>query len=99
MSCFVFSVYSFWCKSARDNRYYYADLHKTFQCLNINCILQRVRNSALIKIFFMMTIECCGMSVYFQVKESPIPKEVNDTKMSSSLSLPPSPSGRPTFLA
>ncbi|GFG29093.1 hypothetical protein Cfor_00263 [Coptotermes formosanus] len=34
-----------------------------------------------------------------QVKESPIPKEVNDTKMSSSLSLPPSPSGRPTFLA
>ncbi|PNF16965.1 Regulatory-associated protein of mTOR [Cryptotermes secundus] len=34
-----------------------------------------------------------------QVKDSSIPKEVNDTKMSSSLSLPPSPSGRPTFLA
>ncbi|PSN48417.1 Regulatory-associated protein of mTOR [Blattella germanica] len=34
-----------------------------------------------------------------QVKDSSIPKEVNDTKISSSLSLPPSPSGRPTFLA
>ncbi|XP_069683368.1 regulatory-associated protein of mTOR [Periplaneta americana] len=34
-----------------------------------------------------------------QVKDTSIPKEVNDTKMSSSLSLPPSPSGRPTFLA
>jgi len=43
-------------------------------------------------------MECCGMSVYFQVKESPIPREVNETKISS-LSLPPSPSGRPTFLA
>ncbi|KAJ9585619.1 hypothetical protein L9F63_002589, partial [Diploptera punctata] len=34
-----------------------------------------------------------------QVKDSSAPKEVNDTKISSSSSLPPSPSGRPVFLA
>ncbi|XP_011498096.1 PREDICTED: regulatory-associated protein of mTOR isoform X1 [Ceratosolen solmsi marchali] len=34
-----------------------------------------------------------------QIKESSAPKEVNDTKMSSSLSLPPSPSNRNNFLS
>ncbi|XP_071450687.1 regulatory-associated protein of mTOR-like [Hetaerina americana] len=34
-----------------------------------------------------------------QVKESTAPKEVNEAKMSSSVSLPPSPSSRPSFLA
>nr|CAD7574949.1 unnamed protein product [Timema californicum] len=34
-----------------------------------------------------------------QVKESSAPKELGETKLSSSLSLPPSPSSRPSFLA
>nr|CAD7603780.1 unnamed protein product [Timema genevievae] len=37
--------------------------------------------------------------MFVQVKESSAPKELGETKLSSSLSLPPSPSSRPSFLA